>query len=41
MDFAVFYGRTARFGAVKLGFVEIPVGETLYSRANYKAEMYL
>ncbi len=25
----------------KLGFVEIPVGETLYSRANYKAEMYL
>jgi ribosomal protein S18 acetylase RimI-like enzyme len=24
----------------KLGFVEVPIGETLYSRANYKAEMY-
>ena len=24
----------------KLGFVEIPVGETLYLRVNYKAEMY-
>lgn len=24
----------------KLGFVEIPVGDTLYSRADYKAEMY-
>ena len=25
----------------KLGFVEVPVGETPYARANYKAEMYL
>ena len=25
----------------KLGFVEVPIGETLYSRANFKAEMYL
>ena len=25
----------------KLGFVEVPIGETLYSRANYKAEMHL
>ena len=24
----------------KLGFTEVPIGETLYSRANYKAEMY-
>ena len=24
----------------KLGFTEVPVGETLYSRVNYKAEMY-
>lgn len=24
----------------KLGFVEVPIGETLYSRVNYKAEMY-
>ncbi len=24
----------------KLGFVKVPIGETLYSRANYKAEMY-
>jgi ribosomal protein S18 acetylase RimI-like enzyme len=24
----------------KLGFVEVPIGETLYSRANYKAEIY-
>ena len=24
----------------KLGFIEIPIGETVYSRANYKAEMY-
>lgn len=25
----------------KLGFVEVPIGETPYSRADYKAEMYL
>lgn len=25
----------------KFGFVEVPVGETLYSRADFKAEMYL
>ncbi len=25
----------------KLGFIEVPVGKTLYSRANFKAEMYL
>jgi ribosomal protein S18 acetylase RimI-like enzyme len=25
----------------KLGFVEIPIGETLYSRADFKAEIYL
>jgi putative acetyltransferase len=25
----------------KLGFVEVPVGATLYQRANYKGEMYL
>ena len=24
----------------KLGFTEVPIGKTLYSRADYKAEMY-
>lgn len=25
----------------KLGFIEVPIGETPYNRADYKAEMYL